>query len=530
MYKSFLLFNLVRINYLKLFFIVINLNLSLIGAPCMNDIAGFANPVCTANDVTTATLAVFSGPSLCVNQTPIYVQLQAQSIAGSNARFDIGYFISLDGGDAKTGNCYIDYLPPPLSSTPTPSLTVRTSPYWTSDLDSCGDIEQNVTNYRNIGGTTVTSGTQGPPALLAIPCQDLNADNFSDITVCTTWDNQQNIDCASNLDTAPGTASKCRCELLRIGNISYKALCESDNDCNDNSACTQDSCNINTGLCENISLGFGAPCNDGNSCTENDSCGGINNLTCSGTPVICGDDPCETIGVCNFATGCPAIPDGTACDDGFMCTSADSCSNGTCVGTNNCPSGQVCLVDVCVECSDASQCDDGNDCTDNTCVNNTCVYPNNMSSCDDADFCTQNDICSNGSCAGSFIVCNTPGTCEIGTGTCSDGVCSYAAAPDGTSCGSNLQCQGGVCVVVVSCITDSDCNDGNSCTTDACSGGICSNTTILCTTPGICQTSPGSCSNGVCTYPIASDGTSCGINPNLTCISGQCWSNCSCGP
>ena len=61
-----------------------------------------ANANCTANDVSTAVINLISGPTVCVDGTQIFLQLQAQTIAGANLRYDIGYFIATDGGDAKT--------------------------------------------------------------------------------------------------------------------------------------------------------------------------------------------------------------------------------------------------------------------------------------------------------------------------------------------------------------------------------------------------------------------------------------------
>ena len=67
-----------------------------------------------------------------------------------------------------------------------------------------------------------------------------------------------------------------------------------------------------------------------------------------------------------------SVQNGEPCDDGDVCTTVDSCSNGVCTGNQplNCDDGQTCTADVCDSdsgcvhepASDLS-CDDGNPCT-----------------------------------------------------------------------------------------------------------------------------------------------------------------------
>ncbi|MBZ5637401.1 MAG: hypothetical protein LAO51_01445 [Acidobacteriia bacterium] len=78
----------------------------------------------------------------------------------------------------------------------------------------------------------------------------------------------------------------------------------------------------------------GGACSDGNACTQTDTC---HNGGCVGAnPVICpAPDPCHDAGTCVTGTGIcsnPAKPNGTACDDGILCTDGDTCQAGTCVG------------------------------------------------------------------------------------------------------------------------------------------------------------------------------------------------------
>ena len=74
----------------------------------------------------------------------------------------------------------------------------------------------------------------------------------------------------------------------------------------------------------------GSSCNDQLDCTGMDSC---TSGVCSGTPVVCVPDQCQSGGACDEQLGgCifTDLPDGTDCDDGDECTTDDQCSAGMC--------------------------------------------------------------------------------------------------------------------------------------------------------------------------------------------------------
>lgn len=70
------------------------------------------------------------------------------------------------------------------------------------------------------------------------------------------------------------------------------------------------------------------------------------------------------------------------------------------------------------------------------------------------------------------------------------------------------------------CTTNANCDDGNSCTTDTCSGGACSNTPINCDDANACTTD--SCSGGVCSN------TAITCNDGNTCTADSCDSATGC--
>ncbi len=97
----------------------------------------------------------------------------------------------------------------------------------------------------------------------------------------------------------------------------------------------------------------GLACNDSSMCTSPDACqaGGV----CSGTSAVTCPTPdqCHNAGVCNPATGVcsnPAKTDGTACQDGNMCTQPDVCTTGVCTAgaARSCDDSDPCTTDSCV--------------------------------------------------------------------------------------------------------------------------------------------------------------------------------------
>jgi hypothetical protein len=137
--------------------------------------------------------------------------------------------------------------------------------------------------------------------------------------------------------------------------------CDEDFDCDDGNVCTNDWCDPAVKEC--FYTNNTDSCDDGDACTENDTCsGGV----CAGTAIDC--------------------------DDGITCT-VDSCVNGACshdesgcecLENSECDDGNVCTNDVCLpwdntcdHINNALPCDDGNSCTINdTCSGGTCSGTN----------------------------------------------------------------------------------------------------------------------------------------------------------
>src|SRR6185295_19411371 len=97
-----------------------------------------------------------------------------------------------------------------------------------------------------------------------------------------------------------------------------------------------------------------------------------------------------------------------------------------------------------------------------------------------------NDVCTNGTCGGSAVVCaaldqcHTAGVCNPTTGTCSNPLKANGSA----------------------------CNDSNLCTqTDTCQNGTCTGMSpVMCAAPSQCQNA-GTCdmTTGTCKYTNKAD-------------------------
>jgi hypothetical protein len=118
---------------------------------------------------------------------------------------------------------------------------------------------------------------------------------------------------------------------------------------------------IVVGECECLGEPDGAACNDGDACSAVDVCiGGV----CIGTErTVCNaSDQCHVPGVCDALSGAcsnPPKPDGSACEDGVLCTAGDTCQGGACVtggpGPDADGDGFCNAVDVCPADADPAQ-------------------------------------------------------------------------------------------------------------------------------------------------------------------------------
>jgi len=198
-----------------------------------------------------------------------------------------------------------------------------------------------------------------------------------------------------------------------------------------------------------------AQCDDGKFCDGAEHC--VNGTCAGGTPVNCDDGVACSVDSCSEATkACTHTPNDAACSDANLCNGAETCDllAGCKAGTPvNCDDANACTTDACSPTTGCTHttlsCDDGNACTTDSCLTATgCQHA--TVTCNDGNGCTDDS-------------CNPTVGCQFtnNTAACSD---------DSNVCTSDV-CSGGVCTHPNN--TASCPDDGNSCTSDVCSAGVC---------------------------------------------------------
>jgi hypothetical protein len=188
---------------------------------CAADQAGISLN-CTAEDVTIANIDLLAVVDGCaaVGDTAI-AEMSLSLEINAAQRYDIGVYISTDGGNAQTGSCFKEYLPPPLVGAPTDAdLATGYGPYWSggADADVCGDAEQNDVLVDPVRRLLSTPTDAAAPAQVTLDCRDSDDDGFLDFDYCTGWRNNTKFTC-NGLATAGivQTAAKCKCGVINIG-------------------------------------------------------------------------------------------------------------------------------------------------------------------------------------------------------------------------------------------------------------------------------------------------------------------------
>ena len=285
----------------------------------------------------------------------------------------------------------------------------------------------------------------------------------------------------------------------------------------DENHCTDDACDPDLGV---LHTNNDSPCDDGNPDTALDTC---TNGTCLGVDMICTPDqfdqieqecfkcidgtkyaamgvsiddenPC-TDDTCDAQQGVVHANNHAPCDDGDPDTYGDTCNEGQCAGAFQiCPPAEFFEMDqTCFKCDDDGlayaqegfDIDDDNPCTDDACdPADGVVHTSNEAWCDDEDPDTGNDICVQGECVGTPIVC------QAGKFTTDNGVC-YLCSPDGAGYepGSIALDDGNVCTdavcdpeagVLITYNSD-PCDDENPDTVqDVCLDGECVGIPLVC--------------------------------------------------
>lgn len=141
-------------------------------------------------------------------------------------------------------------------------------------------------------------------------------------------------------------------------------------ECDDTNPCTDDWFDLAASGCRNDART--GDCDDGRSCTDGDRCVAG---ACLGVPVVCSDGVACTVDACDEALGCVALTDDSRCGAGDPCTvgrcdaqagcQIEAAADGSPCGDFSCAEMHVCFRGACrsAPTPDGMPCDDGDICT-----------------------------------------------------------------------------------------------------------------------------------------------------------------------
>ena len=202
------------------------------GEYCLNK---FLAGNCTAEDVPVTRYYSYIPVDACMFPgDTAEVDLIIEVDPGSPDRYDISFFVALDGGRADSGSmCYQDFLGDDVNALvscsvedymaglcsptydPGAAPTASTAPiagtsFWDGESgDLCGDAEG------GSGGAGVNTLYHTSP--MVIDCVDSDEDGEVDpIHVCVGWDNNQANYCSGIEDAFPGNRAKCDCGYVQF--------------------------------------------------------------------------------------------------------------------------------------------------------------------------------------------------------------------------------------------------------------------------------------------------------------------------
>jgi len=259
-------------------------------------------------------------------------------------------------------------------------------------------------------------------------------------------------------------------------------------------ACSKNTCDPKTGICDPASVADGTPCDDTDPMTVGDTC---NQGSCK---------PGKSIKFCDGTSDCAAFEDGNWCNGVTFCNKVTSkCEvnpasvvvcptvNDTACSKNQCLPGTGQCVPTPV--ADKAACDDGDDCTKGDhCVGGTCAPGTNTCLCKKNADCVAKD---------DGNLCNGVLFCNVQSGTCEANAASVVTCPtvDDNACSKNICApKTGKCAMVAQA-KGIACSDNDACTVgDTCADGKCApgQNTCLCKTDGDCAAKEdGDLCNGV---------------------------------
>jgi len=182
---------------------------------CVQEQAG-RSIVCTANDVRISfadNIRDTSGNPLtqCVSGQTFSFIADFHVVTTATSRYDIGLYFATDGDPnhdgARTGVCSSNIITPPHKDPAPPQLvTLGSTSVANLDGDTCGDV-----NTAN--GWGVPNGKVVTVRVDNVSCVDTDGDGKLNLPNCTSWSQNSGGVCSTPADAAPGSPSKCSCDI-----------------------------------------------------------------------------------------------------------------------------------------------------------------------------------------------------------------------------------------------------------------------------------------------------------------------------
>jgi uncharacterized repeat protein (TIGR01451 family) len=182
------------------------------GNLCLRDAADFDQPnICNAKDVPSAAFELAEGVESCVPGEEIQVKIKARVSAGSSQRYDLGFYVAEDGGDAvaRGTTCFRDYLHPVSEDNADLDLLGGLGPFFNAEIDlpdTCGDMEGS-------SDAVYLLNSNNP---ITIICRDDDGDGTADVGAVVTWDVNDQTNCEDEDDTVPDQPSKCEISVVNV--------------------------------------------------------------------------------------------------------------------------------------------------------------------------------------------------------------------------------------------------------------------------------------------------------------------------
>ncbi|HYC56291.1 MAG TPA: hypothetical protein VEL28_15250 [Candidatus Binatia bacterium] len=294
--------------------------------------------------------------------------------------YDLGFFIGNDGEQALDGSCKVL------------TLGTQPQPYLDADNDNCGDTAGERTvlvPFRNLTLKCVDDNDNGRAELAACA-------TWTDVASasCSGPHNARPGD-----ETSCGcTRRPIDLDIPATGGNDV-GRCGGHDDCPDDGVeCTIEVCNPEDTRANDFgcfSLPRHSRCDDDRHCNGEETCDA--KLDCRpGTPPDCNDDVACTIDSCNEQSdSCTHTADHSSCSDGRFCNGTETCTSLGCKPARQraCAANEdECTASSCNEATDTctiiphhNECDDANPCTTDTCdIHDGCRHVNTCNGDTDA--------------------------------------------------------------------------------------------------------------------------------------------------